>query len=190
MGKLHDRIADTMAAEVASRTEWDEAPGLCFLYVEDGKPRLSQLEIPDEIWASDRPPYVLDNISRAFGQFADLMQRVSPVSLYGAAFRCETWRAQSVPGTERHSELAAASMRHELHKHPDRVEARTLCAVDRAGITYMAEQIRGGHEVSRTVSYPKPGRPAVSGTVFEALDRLVTTLLGVELPARTGRAHG
>lgn len=88
------------------------------------------------------------------------------------------------PGTRRRSEVSAASMARQLHVHPDRVECRCMYGVDRAGITYSATRARGEPQVRRSVSYPKPGSPGFTGIIPSALDRLVTALLGVELPAR------
>src|SRR6202453_2067690 len=36
VGKLHDQVADVLAADLAGRTAWDEAPGLYFLYKRGG----------------------------------------------------------------------------------------------------------------------------------------------------------
>src|ERR1700677_372510 len=36
VGKLHDQVADVLAADLAGRTAWDEAPGLYFLYIRGG----------------------------------------------------------------------------------------------------------------------------------------------------------
>ena len=56
MGRVADRIMDTLAGEVESRTGWDEPPALFFLYLEGGECRASALPLPDEIWAMDAPP--------------------------------------------------------------------------------------------------------------------------------------
>jgi hypothetical protein len=132
-----------------------------------------------------RPPRVLARLADGAGEFSGLFRAVAPEGLHGAAFRCEAWAVDAgKPGTERYSETTAASMARQLHVHPDRVESRCMYAVDRAGITYSAMQARGEAEVKRSVTYPKPGKPGFSGIIPNALDRLVTALLGVELPAR------
>ena len=53
MGRIPDAIADALAAEVESRTEWDEAPALYTFYVESGRCRLSQIPLPEMVWAMD-----------------------------------------------------------------------------------------------------------------------------------------
>jgi hypothetical protein len=68
---------------------------------------------------------------------------------------------------------------------PDRVEARSIWCVDRAGITYTVFQRRALEaEITRSVSYPKAGDRGFTGAVPAALDRLVTAMLGVTLPTR------
>ena len=62
-----------------------------------------------------------------------------------------------------------------------------MYAVDRAGTTYSATLARGGDEVKRSVSYRKPGRADFGGIIPDALDRLVTAVLGVQFPARASR---
>jgi hypothetical protein len=132
-----------------------------------------------------RPPRVLSRIAGGLGDFSWLLQASAPEGLHGAAFRCESWAVDAgMPGTERRSEVSAASMGRKLHEHPDRVESRCVYAVDRAGTTYSVIQGRGQDEIRRHVAYRKPGRPEVSGIIPDALDKLVTALLGVEMPAR------
>jgi hypothetical protein len=131
---------------------------------------------------------VLARIADGGREFSALLQAAAPEGLHGAAFRCEAWAvAGGKPGTERASEVMAASMARKLHLHPDRVESRCVYAVDRAGTTYSVMQARGEDEVKRAVSYRKPGRAEVSGIIPCALDRIVTAVLGVDLPARASR---
>lgn len=186
MGRAAERILDAMEAEIRSRTQWDEAPALFTMYLKAGECRLRQLPVPEPFWSADAPPRVLARIADCLGEFTWLLQSAAPEGLHGAAFRCEAWAVDAgLPGTERRSEVSAASMAKQLHVHPDRVESRCLYAVDRAGITYSALQARGDAEVRRGVSYPKPGKASVSGIIPTALDRLVTAFLGVEIPTRT-----
>lgn len=188
MGRVADLVMDALVAEVKARAAWDEAPALYFLYLHEGKCHARPVPVPDALWAAGTPPRVLARMADGLGEFSSLLSAAAPEGLHGAAFRCEAWAVESgKPGTERESEVSAASLARKLHLHPDRVESRCVYAVDRAGITYSAMQARGEDEVRRAVSYPKPGRPELDGIIPEALDRLVTALLGVELPLRTAR---
>ncbi len=188
MGRVSELVMDALAAEVESRTGWDEPPGLYFLYLEGGKCRASLLPLPDEVWSLDAPPRVLARLADGAGEFSELLSSVAPEGLHGAAFRCEAWVVEAgKPGTERYSEVTAASMARRLDVHPDRVESRCMYGVDRAGITYSATLARGSDEVKRSVSYRKPGRPDFAGIIPDALDRLVMGLLGVKLAARPRR---
>jgi hypothetical protein len=36
MGRIQEKVSAALAAEVEGRTEWDEAPGLYFLYLRGG----------------------------------------------------------------------------------------------------------------------------------------------------------
>lgn len=184
-GRTTERVLDALEAEVRSRTQWDEAPGLYFMYLEGGKACVSQVPVPDFMWESDAPPRVLARMAACLGDFTGLLQAAAPEGLHGAAFRFEGWAVDAgMPGTERRSEVSAASMARQLHVHPDRVETRCMYAVDRGGSTYSAVLARGETEARRSVSYRKPGVPGVTGIIPESLDKLVTALLGVELGTR------
>jgi hypothetical protein len=187
MGRIADVIADALVAEVKKHTEWDEPPALCFVYVEGGRGRVSELPLPEAIWSVDRPPLVLARCAEALGggRVSDLLQRVALEGLHGAAFRCEAWEVDGGrPGTAQRSEAMAEQHAGRLHLHPGRREIRSLYAVDRAGITYAAVQRRGEEEVRRSVVYPKPGGDSFTGTIPSALDRIVTGMLGVSMPPR------
>jgi hypothetical protein len=188
VGRVAELVLDALAAEVKGRTEWDEPPALYFLYLHDGKCHARPLPVPGAVWSADAPPRVLARMADGLGEFSHLLSAVAPEGLHGAAFRCEAWVVDAgKPGTERYSEVTAASMARRLDVHPDRAESRCIYGVDRAGNTYSATQARGEDEIRRSVSYRKPGQPDFSGIVPAALDRLVMSLLGVSLPSRPTR---
>ena len=181
MGRVQDAIGRALAAEVEGRQGWDEAPALYFMYLQGGEPVLHELHIPDEYWALDRPPNVLDSISRCWADFSALLTAAAPESLHGAAFRCETWRVVTPPpGSTGYAEAARLARAHRLREHPAGVEERTIWAVDRAGITHWAALERGASEAKRQVAYPGAAGK-ITGTVPEALDRIVSATLGVSL---------
>lgn len=186
MGRVADRVLDALAAEVTARTEWDEAPALCFLYLHEGKCHVRPISIPDSLWASDAPPRILEGIADCLGEFSWLFQPAAPGELHGAAFRCEMWEVRGDPADAAGFARAEADARaRRLYTRPDRVETRSIWAVDRAGITYDVTIERVTGEVRRQARWPKPGVPAITGAVPDALDKLVTALLGVEMPARS-----
>lgn len=185
MGRVADMILDAMAAEVETRQEWDEPPALCLLYLDEGKCRARPVLVPDQYWAAAPPSHVLAAIADGLGGFSGLLRSVAPEGLHGAAFRCEMWQVSGAEGdTAALAEAEAAARARRLHAHPGRVEVRSMWAVDRGGASYDVTLARVTGEVRRSVSYPKPGVPGMTGTIPDALDKLVTVLTGAELAAR------
>ena len=185
MGRIAEKILDAMEAEVRSRAEWDEPPCLYFLRVDGGECEVRPLQVPEHYWAAAPPGHVLSALADGMGQFSGLLRSAAPEGLYGAAFRCEMWEVRTgLPGTEDHDRAEAMAHERRLYTHPDRVETRSIWAVDRGGASYDVTLERESGEVRRLVTYPKPGAPGFQGVVPDALDRLVTALLGVELAAR------
>jgi hypothetical protein len=135
----------------------------------------------------DRPPEVLAAIANTAAAFPGPV----PDSLYGVGFRCESWYVTVPDDAAGKRQVDADARDHRLYTRPDRVEARVMYVVDRAGISYMCMLPRDG-ELIRQVSYPAPGDPAVqtgplsgiAGAVPDALDALLRALLGVTLPTR------
>ena len=183
MGRIPEAIADLLVAEIKSRTEWDEPPQLSTLYAGAGQPRLAKIPLPDEAWAAAGPAEVLTAVADAVTKGAPILQTVVPAGLYGVAFRCEAWQLTGVPGTEHARQAMRDARAHRLKTRPDRIEIRSIFAVDRAGVNYVAVQERGRDDVLRDIRYPKPGQEP-SGAIPDALDRLVAAFLGVSLPGR------
>ena len=183
MGRVQERIAAVLAAEVASRTEWDEPPGLWFLYLRGGEPVLSQVEIPDFIWATGPPPAVLAALAEGLGEFSGFLRASAPEGLHGAGFYCETWTVMQPPaGTAERSELMADAMARRVWTRADRVEARSMWAVDRAGAGYSVLMRRDLDAAPHTqVTAAGPGRRLADG-VHLSLERMVTAMLAVTIP--------
>lgn len=182
MGKVQERISAALSAEVASRTEWDEDPVLYFLYLEGGQPVLRPFELPDFVWALDWPPRVLVRMADGWEGVTELLSAVAPEGLHGAAFRHEMWMATGERDSAKAAEHQAAAEAHLLHLHPDRVEARAMWAVDRAGTTYGVVLRRDLDRKPQTlVSYPGPQRE-IQGSLPRALERIVSAVLGVTMP--------
>jgi hypothetical protein len=186
VSRAADLILGAMAAEVKGRTKWDEPPALFFLYLSDGECHARNLHVPDRYWSGRNPASVLSLMADRLGEFSDLLQQVAPEHLHGAAFYTETWTVEQPPaGTAERSEVMADALAHRVHTRPDKVEARSMWAVDRGGVLYSALQRRGiDGAPSVRAYYPKPGAPAVSGTVPKALERIVTAMLADAMPGR------
>lgn len=183
MGRVQDAVCDALAAEISNRTEWDEPPAVFAVYHRGGRCHLGRLAIPDAIWATGPPAGVLGALADAAYTEAFMLQLLAPGELHGAAFFTEIWMASARGADEAAGLTERAKAAGGVSKLPDRVEARSIWAVDRAGITYSAFQTRGSDEVQRSVWYPKAGQP-FTGRVPDALDKLVTAFLGVTLPTR------
>lgn len=188
MTRVPDLIAAALADVLRERTGWDEPPELCNLRVGAGQCEVRPIPLPTAVWASGPPAEVLRQMAadlKGGPAHVDVLRRHVPADLYGCAFRAEAWGVQARTGTPEAAECLAAARARRLASHPDRIEIRTVWAVDRAGISYDAMQERGSDEVTSRVVYPSPGSPeGFAGTVFEALDDLVTALLGVTVPDR------
>jgi hypothetical protein len=185
MGRVADWIMDALESEIKSRAECDEPPALYLLYLEGGRCRASQVDVPASYWSAAPPARVLEALAGGLGDFSGLLQPAAPEGLHGAAFRCEMWEVRADPGTE--EETRAAAVERRLSAHPDRVEVRSMWAADRGGASYGVTLERESGSVRRLVTYPKPGVPGFTGIIPAALDRLVTAMLGVELPSRAAR---
>jgi hypothetical protein len=192
MPRLAETILGALRAELHARRAWDEPPALYLLNVARGVASLSELPIPGDMWALGRPADILAGIAAmtSASPATAILRRHAAPGLHGAAFRAEAWGA-SLVGADAPAarELRAAAGRHELYRHPARIELRFMYAVDRAGITYSVQQPRdpaNDEMPHETVSYPRPGPDGyqVAGAIPEALDAIVSALLGVSLAPR------
>jgi hypothetical protein len=184
MAALHDAILAAVVAEVEARTEWDEYPELYRLLVTGGTPRLAAVPFPASVWTMmPRPPDVLAFLAQTAAAGRTRLPG-GAADLHGMAFRHEGWRVDVEPDDERaQAEVNAAALDHTLHTHPDRREERIMCAVDRAGITYKVEQLRG-EPATGAIVYPGGGGDHdITGSVPESLDLMVAALTGI--PGRT-----
>jgi hypothetical protein len=183
MGKVQERIAAALAAELGSRAGWDEPPGLYWLTVERGEPSLAPAPIPWDAWSLGPPAGVLSAIADGCRGSAGALHSFAPDGLHGAAFFTETWMV--IRPSDAAAEIAEAkadARAHRIHQRPDRVEARSMWAVDRAGNVYVAMLRRGIDDVPVTkVEYAGPGR-TIRGDIPAALERIVSAVLAVTMP--------
>jgi hypothetical protein len=199
MGKVHEAIADVLAAELEGRPGWAEDPVLYRLHLRDRRPRLVAVDLGAWMDGLAMDP------AEALELAATLMERGgfhAPADdqageLHGMAFRHEGWgllpTGGSFNGTEGFDLATAAgrlamhdALEHRVYTRPDRIEVRIMVAVDRAGITYHAIQRRGDEQAERLIMFPgaDPDEPHVTGLVVESLDRMVTQLTGVPAQRR------
>ena len=183
MGRVQEKIAAALAAEVASRTEWDQPPGLFWLALEGGEPRLVPAPVELGTWSLGPPAAVLSALADGCGLFSDGLRKAAPEGLHGAAFFTESWFTAHSPEDKAGIAAAEADARaHRIHTRPDRIEARSMWAVDRAGTVYMAVLRRGVDDGPRTqVEYAGPGR-TIKGVIPAALERMVSACLSVTMP--------
>lgn len=183
MSRLHDTILAAAVAEVQSRTEWDEFPCLYFLRVEHGGglATLRPLAFPDGLWRLGSTADVLTRLANDAAALTSAFRSAIPPDLYGAALRAEAWDVVTERGASEAEirDVRRAAYAHRLSSQPGREEVRTVTVVDRAGITYTASQRRSDGQVEAHILYRR-----MIGQVPDALDTMVTALLGVELAAR------
>jgi hypothetical protein len=174
-------IISLITAALRRRTAWGEDPALCHVHFsrdeDGGRGTLVRLPVPDAAWAEYLPEEVLSGIAGGF-EAAHALTRCEPVpTMIAAAFRSKAWLLKhGLPGTAERSEAAAALSR-QVYRHSDRVEARLMYAVDRAGTLYIATKRRGHDQVTVEIAYPGSPVPGGDG-VPAALRRLAASVFG------------
>lgn len=177
---------DAMLKDVAVHAEpWDGIPRLAMIMLKDGEPYLAEARVPPHAWGYDRPPRILETIAKGTaaayqGQIPGLPRQVAPPGLHGAAFLFKGWGVFPGPewSPEEEARFRDLGDRHMLYTHPDRVEVRIMCGVDRSGRTYQSVVRHDNGELVPTHGLD------VTGTIPESLDQLVSGMLGVDLPPR------
>jgi hypothetical protein len=134
-------------------------------------------------WSLGPPAVILSLIADGCGEFSGPLRESAPGGLHGAAFYSESWLTMHRPDdAEGIAEAKADARARRIHARPDRVEARTLWAVDRAGTVYAAVLRRGiDDEPLSQVEYSGPGR-TIRGDIPAALERIVSAVLAVTMP--------
>lgn len=177
MGRVQESIAAALAANLDARVAWDEPAELYWVRLSGGEVMLRQLPTEEGFFDDGNPADILSGAAQLFLHERDRLEQAAPAGMHGLAFYCEEW---SVSYPQDAPDGQSASEARRLDTHPHRVEQRGLNAVDRAGIRYRAVLPFGG-EIATQIRYP--GRSGdLTGTVYEALDSMMTTVLGVELP--------
>lgn len=166
-------VCEALTAMLRARTGWDEAPGLYFIYREDGQIRLSPRSVmPDVIWAGV-PTHALAAISRLMQKDTSLLSAGAPPELLGAVFRCEAFAVMEPKDDPVAAvQLVDARRARKLHEHPDRVEQRCAYAVTRDGAQYMASQVRGEKAITARKA-ASGGDGPMTGLIPDSLARIV-----------------
>lgn len=145
-----DRVCAALTDLIRSRTEWDEAPGLYFIYTDNGTMRLSEESIvPDAIWP-EVPTYGLAAVAGTIhgSDLGRILRAVAPPNLIGTVFRCEMWGVAMPVGAPGRGHAEEMHRQRRLAEHPDRTEQRIAWAVLRDGAQFTAMQDRGSDEVT------------------------------------------
>jgi hypothetical protein len=82
-----------------------------------------------------------------------------------------------------HTSRAASAASSPLVGRPDRREVRAITAIDRTGLLYDVKLTRDTSALRKDVFPPDPVNGHV-GTIVNALDLLITALLGVSMTER------
>jgi hypothetical protein len=144
-----DRVCAALTGLLESRTGWDEAPGLYFLYADDGEMHLSEHSIiPDSDWP-EVPTQGLAAMAEAVhgSRMGAFLRAAAPRNLLGSVFRCETWGVVMAPDSPARGHAEALQRQRRLNEHPDRVEQRLAWAVLRDGAQFFAKQDRGSDDI-------------------------------------------
>jgi hypothetical protein len=181
-GQVSKAVLSALAAEARSRPGWDEPPHLYFAYVSGGQCRLESARIPDAAWG-ERPAHDLAALAAATASTPGVGARAKP-GLYAVAFRAEAFEFDGAePGTERFAQLVRDSNAGMSESRPDRREIRAITAIDRTGLIYDVKVTRETGEI-RKGAYAPDAEGGHAGTIVNALDLLITALLGVRMPDR------
>lgn len=163
---------------------WDSDPALYLMYIRRGRCHLEQIRTLDGTWGAS-PVETLLALAGSVGAWTAALHVTVKPGLHGAAFGSEAFEfLHADEGSPRFAELAAASADGSIEDRPDRIEIRSVVAVDRNIVTYNVKQARDGGAMRKATSRPGDGTEGHRGTVVNALDLMVRDLLGVPVPGR------
>ncbi len=178
--ELSRRILAALAVELCPhRRSWGEHPDLLFLAAAGPDVHARPLGLPPFIWSGRTPSAVLAGIATAAEEMMAAWSVRIPPGLLGAGLRCEAMVLADLPVTE-----VTAMTPDMVRAHPGAVLGRFACAVDRNGVTYGVETDHHGSILGGRIVVPGERHTAATGTIPDALDRILTALLGIDLPTR------
>jgi hypothetical protein len=180
-GQVSKAVLSALADEARSRPRWDELPQLYFAHVSRGQCRLESAGIPGAAWG-ERPAHDLAALADTAARTAGGI-RAKP-GLYAIAFRAESFEFDGAkPGTERFAQIVRDVNAGAAASRPDRREIRGITAIDRTVLIYDVKLTRDTGGLRKEVFPPDPVN-GHAGTIVNALDLLISALLGVSMPER------
>jgi hypothetical protein len=157
-------VMDQMLSADFAGDEWDEPPAL-YLLAADPKVGVAvmDMDVPEVVWQAGRPPEVIQLLTVGIAGAGKRSPRLTPPPGFGliaALFFCEGWAVTSKSINPSQMEDAMADARaHTIHLREDRVEIKTMYAVDNMGNDYCLTYERGNPEpVMRTDMVERTGQ--------------------------------
>lgn len=124
------------------------------------------LAVSPNMFAMEHPPELLAQIADA----AEEYKVGAGENVFAFVFVSEAWMVEG-------PEAIRAADPGGLHEHPDRIEIRSIVAVDIAGFRYTHNFARETRERMEMVTRRGEGTNFSSGYIFESLTRLVNATL-------------
>lgn len=180
MNQMTNNIADVLVANLAARRDWDEPPQLYWLNLTKGHVELELFPIDQDIFSLGHPPEVLGVFAQAVEDNAATFRRAIPPSFVGVAFFCEAWTVNY----KNHDEARRAARQRTTQPpsaHPDRIEQRTIIALERSGFRFYIGQPRGG-DIETEIEHSHTDDPKHAGRIPAVLAQLLNAILGTATP--------
>lgn len=180
MNQMAVNIADALVGNLAARNDWDEPAQLYWLDLTKGQVRLDLFPIDQDIFTTGHPPEVLAALTQAIEDQKEMFRRVIPPSLIGIAFFCEAWTV-NFKTSEEARRAAGRRDTQPLSSHPQRIEQRTIIALERSGLRFYVSQPRDG-EIESEVEHVLSDNPHHSGLIPAVLAQLLNAILSTDMP--------
>lgn len=181
-----ERVLDTLQTATLARTEWDESPEVGFLFTASEGVRLLALPVPEFVWTMGHPAAItaglavtLPSMIKSNGISLVTSSYGVPVYPQGAYLRCESWTLPQHYLEETYRRRQAGGSTPRFETMADRIECRTITAVDVTGRVYITNLERGSSEVA-TYSTDVIGPQGVDGRVPTALAALLDAVRQVK----------
>lgn len=179
-----EAIVEALKDEVHRRTAWDEEPGFGFIYGDGpGKVRLSELDVPAQIWRWAKSPVRMAEFFRRIlatsdprnRPLADLIRSAGRADLRGVFMRMEGWGPPRDKVEEIYRRHLAGGSVPPYEEMPGRVEFRICAAADAHGQRYVIMQERGAQEMDVQHDGMRGAQPG--GDIPDTLRDIMTLML-------------